>query len=147
MELEFSNLGNKSFDVYETIFNDLYKKTLKFLGISDNYITSVTIVDDEAIHAINKEYRNIDRATDVISFAFYDDPDEPKNNDDAPNVLGEIVISFEHALKQSVEYGHTLEREFSFLFIHGLLHLLGYNHETKEEEMIMFKLQDRKSVV
>lgn len=99
---------------------------------------NVIIVGNDKIHEINKTYRNVDRVTDVISFAL---EDEPFVNLDI-RVLGDIYISYDKAKEQSKEYGHSLERELSFLTIHGLLHLLGYDHMEKEEEKIMFEKQE-----
>ena len=99
---------------------------------------NVIIVDNDKIHEINKTYRNVDRVTDVISFAL---EDEPFINTDI-RVLGDIYISYDKAKEQSEEYGHSLLRELSFLTIHGLLHLLGYDHMEKEEEKIMFEKQE-----
>ena len=105
-------------------------------------IVSVSLIDNEKIHDINKQYRNIDRPTDVISFAFLDgeglDVKKLKGN----VVLGDIYISIDKALEQAEEYGHDNKREFCFLFVHGLLHLLGYDHMKKEDEEIMFPLQE-----
>lgn len=106
----------------------------------DNIYTSVIIVDNNKIHEINKEYRNIDRETDVISFALEDD----KTINDSPiRVLGDIYISIDKAKEQAQEYGHSLKRELCFLMTHGFLHLLGYDHMTKEDEEIMFPLQEK----
>ena len=93
---------------------------------------------------MNREYRNVDRPTDVISFAFLDNEE---NKDEmlkhsGPVCLGDIYISVDKAKEQAEEYGHPLKRELSFLFVHGLLHLLGYDHMNKEDEEVMFKLQD-----
>ena len=142
MELDFANLGPAIYSEYEEVFLDLYKRTFEFLKVEDNYVTDVTIIDDEEIHKINREYRNVDRPTDVISFAFYDDENEANILGDSPKSLGQILISYERAEAQAKEYGHSLKREMSFLFVHGLLHLLGYDHMTKEDETKMFKIQD-----
>ena len=100
---------------------------------------NVIIVDSNKIRELNKEYRNIDRVTDVISFALEDD--DTFNLEDY-RVLGDIYICLEQALKQAEDYGHSFKRELSFLAIHGLLHLLGYDHMSEEEEKIMFKKQE-----
>ena len=142
MELDFVNLGPKEFDQYEDIFVSLSKRTFEIVNRKDYYLIDVSIVDNERIHDVNKEYRGIDRPTDVISFAFYDDKNEV-TYEDSPNSLGMIVISFEKAKEQAIEYGHSLKREMSFLYVHGLLHLLGYDHMKKEDEEIMFALQDK----
>jgi probable rRNA maturation factor len=97
---------------------------------SEKSEVSVTIVNDEEIHRLNREYRGIDAPTDVLSFEL------------GGELLGDIVISIETAVRQAKEYGHSLEREIAFLTIHGMLHLLGYNHELKTDERIMFAKQD-----
>ena len=111
---------------------------LKYLKI-ENSLFNIIIVDKETIHKLNKEYRGIDRETDLISFALEDD--ETFNNDKV-RVLGDIYICLSKAKEQSIEYGHSNLRELSFLSIHGLLHLLGYDHMTPEDEKVMFSLQD-----
>lgn len=100
---------------------------------------SVTFVDNSQIHELNKIYRNIDRPTDVLTFALEDG--EAFNNLDY-RLLGDIYISIDKALEQSLEYGHSYLRELSFLLIHGFLHLLGYDHMNKQDENIMFKKQE-----
>ena len=111
---------------------------LKYLKL-DNVIFNVIIVDNEEIHKINREYRNIDRPTDVISFALEDDDTFIKMD---KRILGDIYISIDKAKEQAKEYGHALLRELCFLTIHGILHLLGYYHMKKDEEEIMFGLQE-----
>ena len=142
MELDFVNQGPASYDAYEKVYRDLYEKVFSHLGLEGNYFTDVTIVDNKTIHEINRDYRGVDRPTDVISFAFLDDENEFKPNDGSPISLGEIIISYEKAEEQAEEYGHSLFREMSFLFVHGMLHLLGYDHMKKEDEVVMFRLQD-----
>lgn len=141
MELEFINNGPKSLDTLEEVYLKLAHKVFSHLGIDDDYEVDVTIVDNKAIHQINKDYRDIDRPTDVISFAFFDDEKE-KKHDGVPSVLGAIIISYEKAKEQAEEYGNSLGREMSFLFLHGLLHLLGYDHMNEDDEFKMFRLQD-----
>ena len=143
MELDFNSF-DESLNNYEEIYGNLLKKTLKHLSLNFEPFISVTIVDNAYIHEINKTYRHIDRPTDVISFAFLDD--NPKRDELFHSgqmvVLGEIYISYDKAQEQALSYGHSLERELKFLFVHGLLHLLGYDHMKKEDEEIMFRLQD-----
>lgn len=100
---------------------------------------SVTIVDDETIHNLNKEHRNIDRATDVLSFPLGVDGVYDINNDTGAQMLGDIVISIEHALKQADLYGHSLDREIAFLTVHSMLHLLGYDHEPGGLELVRMR--------
>lgn len=105
---------------------------------SDKTEISLSLVNDARIHVLNREYRGIDRPTDVLSFALQeDDPEEPQIIDFQDDLLGDIVISIERARSQAIEYGHTFEREFLYLAIHGTLHLLGYDHETEEEQANM----------
>ena len=116
---------------------DLIKFMTKYMGEEDSEF-NVIIVDNEKIHEINKTYRNIDRETDVISFALEDNADIVLEN---VRVLGDIYISIDKAKSQAIEYGHSLKRELCFLTTHGFLHLLGYDHMKKEDEEIMFGLQ------
>ena len=106
----------------------------------ENVIFNVIIVDNDYIHELNKNYRNIDRETDVITFALEDEKDMV-----APvgeRVLGDIYISIDKAISQAEEYGHSLLRELSFLAVHGFYHLLGYDHMTEEEEKVMLSKQE-----
>ena len=142
MVIDFVNKGPASFDEFEDIFNEYYVKIFNELKLKGEYFTDVTIVDNKTIHKINREYRNVDRPTDVISFAFLDEQSE-KDLKGGPISLGQIIISFEKAEEQAKEYGHSPKREMTFLFVHGMLHLLGYDHMKKEDEEIMFSLQDK----
>ncbi len=103
-----------------------------------DYEVSVTFVDNNEIHQLNKEYRNIDRPTDVLSFPLGEDGVYDLDNETGMYLLGDIVISIETAYKQAEIYGHSLEREIGFLTVHSMLHLLGYDHEEgKLQERIM----------
>lgn len=119
------------------LLKDFINYSLDKLSLK-NVMFNVIIVDNESIHKINKEYRNVNRPTDVITFALEDDKviDTPY-----VRVLGDIYISYDKVISQAEEYGHSTKREICFLAIHGLLHLLGYDHMNKEEEEKMFKLQ------
>lgn len=105
-----------------------------------NVIFNIIIIDNPTIHKINKEYRDKDAPTDVISFALEDDKTviEP----DGVRILGDIYISIDKVHEQALEYGHSFKRELSFLAVHGLLHLLGYDHMEKSDEEVMFKKQE-----
>lgn len=105
----------------------------------DNVEFNVIIVDNEKIRQINKEYRNKNQVTDVISFALEDFKDIVYED---YRVLGDIYISLDKAKEQALDYGHSFKREICFLTIHGLLHLLGYDHMVLEEEKIMFEKQE-----
>ena len=143
MELDFTSI-NEDFNNYEEIYSYLIEKAFKVLNLSFDPVVSVSFIDNEEIHKINKEYRKIDRPTDVISFAFLDNEDRAKEYASGmPVILGDIYISLDKADEQAKDYGHSMKRELCFLFVHGLLHLLGYDHMTKEDEEIMFPLQDK----
>ena len=105
----------------------------------ENVLFNVIIVDNEYIHKLNKEYRGVDRPTDVISFALEDSHDEVEND---IRILGDIYISIDKVYEQAKEYGHSNLREICFLMIHGFLHLLGYDHMRIEDEKIMFAKQE-----
>lgn len=108
-------------------------------GLDDMTEVDITIVDDEEIHALNREYRNVDRPTDVLSFALDEGEEDEPELIDGPeeHLLGDIIISAETAQRQGEEFGHGLEREIVYLAVHGLLHLLGYDHMTDEDKKIM----------
>ena len=116
--------------------------TLKHQGITKNNCeVSVTYTDNAGIHTLNREYRSVDRPTDVLSFPMYESGEIREIEGDI--ALGDIVLSLERALEQAKEYGHSFEREVSFLTVHSTLHLIGYDHELGEnEEREMFALQD-----
>ncbi len=133
MEYSVNNLTN--FNVDEVLIEKCIKETCKKLKVK-NKIVSIVFIDNKEIKKINKTYRNIDKETDVISFAF-DDEDTLKSD-----ILGEIYISVDKIQSQAEEYGHSIMREMAFLLVHGLLHLLGYDHMKKEDEEVMFKLQE-----
>lgn len=108
---------------------------------------SLTFVDDETIQALNLEYRGVDQPTDVLSFPLTDSSVENEEaelwfEDDVPDLLGDIVISIPTAVRQSESYGHSLEREIGFLFVHGFLHLIGYDHDHPDAERQMFARQE-----
>ncbi len=140
-EFYFSNQTTDENEDIELLFNSVLLHCLDFMGLKDKMLAlSTTLVNTEQIHKINKEYRNIDRPTDVISFAY--DDDKTELNDEIDD-LGEIVICLDVARIQAKEFNHKVERELAFLFIHGFLHLLGYDHmKGKKEEEEMFSLQN-----
>jgi probable rRNA maturation factor len=99
----------------------------------ENGEVSVTLTNNEYIHTLNKEYRGIDRPTDVLSFALNESEEPEMVDGPAVNVLGDLIISVERAEEQAADYGHSLRREVAFLTVHGMLHLLGYDHMEDEE--------------
>ena len=124
--LNYVNTSN-----YKEFMNLVAKTASDELNVKENKLLNVVICDNEMIKSYNKTYRNIDKETDVLSF--------PSDED---GELGDILISIDKAKAQAIEYGHTLKRELSFLLCHGILHCLGYDHMTKEEEEVMFNLQE-----
>ena len=140
IDFVFDNEVDNFENNYEQDFTAIIEQALKTLGIEDDVEVSCVLVDDERIHEINREYRHIDRSTDVISFAMEDN--DQFYVEGMPRTLGDIFISVDHAKKQAEEYGHSLRREMCFLFTHGILHLLGYDHMTDVQEKEMFGLQD-----
>ena len=137
MEIGFFNETNINLEDELKTVEKVLKHGLKRLNI-DEAVFNVIIVDNDYIHNLNRDYRNIDRETDVITFALFDD----KTFNPDLRILGDVYISIDKAKSQSVEYGHSLLRELAFLAVHGMLHLLGYDHMKKEDEIVMFKLQE-----
>ena len=135
-----------------SVFNETNKK-IKELKTLKNYLKyvveklkiencefNIIIIDNERIHEINKEYRHIDRETDVISFALEDEKDITY---DDFRLLGDIYISIDRVISQAREYGHSELREICFLATHGILHLIGYDHMEPDDEKEMFALQNK----
>ena len=143
IEIDFTSKFDE-FSNYENKYLDITKVTLEHLGLDFSPVISISFVDNKYIHKINKKYRDVDRETDVISFAFLDDDENRDNTLHSKGIvpLGDIYISVDKAKEQAENYGHSLERELSFLYVHGLLHLLGYDHQNEEQEKEMFTLQE-----
>ena len=137
-QLEIFNQTEEEVRELETV-KDVLNYAIKKERL-ENVIFNVILVDNNYIHELNKNYRNIDRETDVITFALEDEKDMVAP--DGERVLGDIYISIDKARSQAEEYGHSLLRELSFLAIHGFYHLLGYDHMTEEEEKEMFGRQE-----
>ena len=127
---------------YENVINKVLTKCFEEEKLQDSklYIT-VTLTNPENIQKINKEYRNIDRATDVLSFPIFEkDELEEKirnNNFEYEDVLGDLIISIEKVREQAKEYGHSFERELSYMLVHGFYHLMGYDHIEEEDKKKM----------
>lgn len=121
-------------------YSRLLKKTLALTKFPYQVTVDILITDNHTIQKYNAQYRNKNHPTDVLSFSFLEDQSSPLK-DQVP-LLGQIVISYQKAKSQAKAYGHTLLREYHFLFVHGLLHLIGYNHETASDEKKMLAMQD-----
>lgn len=137
-KIEIFNQTEKEIEELEIVEKVLLSalKKEKLEDVSFNLI----IVDNSYIHELNRNYRNIDRVTDVITFALEDEDSLVVAVEE--RILGDIYISIDKAIAQAEEYGHSLLRELSFLAVHGFYHLLGYDHMTEEEEKIMFQKQE-----
>lgn len=136
---ETGEMKEEDIDMLEQLLNFAAEKEKVDSGAE----LSVTFVTNERIQEINREYRDKDRPTDVISFAMEEmgEGEMPLVGADLPRVLGDIIISTAKAREQAAEYGHSFQREIGFLTIHGFLHLLGYDHENEEDEKNMFSRQ------
>ena len=132
MKINFFNETNQNIREYERVIKGVFKT------INSKKEFNIIFVDENEIKRINNEFRHIDKVTDVISFALIDDNEIVQTNE-----LGDVFICVEKAKSQAVEYGHSERREFAFLAVHGYLHLCGYDHQTKEEEKVMFDLQEK----
>ena len=127
----------------ECMLNQVLNKAAEVYGLEPQAEVSVVLADDEYIHQLNRQYRGKDKPTDVLSFAMNDhcagthEPDINQIPADIEILLGDIIISLETAARQAGEYGHSLERELAYLTVHGMLHLLGYDHEEAEEQQEM----------
>lgn len=134
------------FDENEAIktIKKILKVVNKVCNVKGKHYISYLFVDNQEIHEINKNYRNIDRPTDVISFAMIDNDDNyHKKTGPFPEELGDVFISYEKIVEQAKEYNHSKKREFAFLVTHGVLHLLGYDHLQADEEEEMTSLQEQ----
>lgn len=131
---------------YQNELNELLErvieKSLEVENIDKDIEVSISFVDNDEIRHLNKEFRNIDKETDVLSFPQYDSIQllEQQNN---VVVLGDIVISLEKAKEQSLEYGHSFERETAFLTAHSMFHLFGYDHDTDENTKLMRQKEEK----
>jgi len=136
-ENNYTIVDNNLYNDYNYLY-DVIDYTLEHEKVN-NAIFSIVFVGDEEIHDINKKYRQVDRITDVISFAFEDNEDLMYNG---IRMLGDIYICIPQMKRQAKDFGHSEKRELSFLATHGLLHLLGYDHMKEEDEKVMFSLQE-----
>lgn len=128
---------------FEQLVEDCARAALEEEEIEDDAELSVTFVDNARIRELNREHRDIDRETDVLSFPLGDENGFEVDPDADAILLGDIVISLEKAQAQAQEYGHGFRREVAFLLTHSLFHLLGYDHTTPEEETEMFAKQEK----
>ncbi|MDO5557573.1 MAG: rRNA maturation RNase YbeY [Clostridia bacterium] len=136
VEVNYLDIEDKGYDqLIETVLEKCFKE--EKIDNTKLYV-SVTLTNPENIRRINKEHRNIDRQTDVLSFPFFE-KDELENGKftEFRDVLGDIVISIEQVERQALEYGHSFERELSYMVVHGFFHIMGYDHTNEEEKCEM----------
>ncbi|MGG3955290.1 rRNA maturation RNase YbeY [Bhargavaea massiliensis] len=143
--IDFIDETNEITEEQIELIEQLLQHAAKEENVRDGAEVSITFVDNEKIREINRDYRGKDQPTDVISFALEEMGEEEIEIVGAglPPVLGDIIISVPKAREQAEEYGHSFMRELGFLVVHGFLHLLGYDHETEEEEKVMFAKQEQ----
>ncbi|USK58842.1 rRNA maturation RNase YbeY [Peribacillus asahii] len=143
LELDFIDETNEISEEVQKLVESVLQFAAEKEDIEEGTELSVTFVDNARIQEINKEYRDKDAATDVISFALEEMGEEEIEiiGADMPRVLGDIIISIERTKEQAEEYGHSFDRELGFLALHGFLHLLGYDHMTESDERVMFTKQ------
>ncbi len=145
-EIIYENIEEKK--EYEKVISNVLEECFKEEKLTDSklYIT-ITLTTPENIRKINKKYRNIDKETDVLSFPMFqkDELDEKIKNKDFlyEDVLGDIVISIDKVERQAKEYGHSFERELSYMVVHGFYHLMGYDHIEEKDKVVMRKKEDK----
>ena len=149
MTIEFEKEYDKDFGInYEEIADKVINAALDYEECPYEAEVSLTLVDNNRIHDINKEFRDIDRPTDVLSFpmveyddagefAFLEDEDDCFNPETGELMLGDIIISLDKVEEQAIAYGHSFTREYAFLIAHSMLHLMGYDHMTDDDASIM----------
>nr|WP_173667561.1 rRNA maturation RNase YbeY [Lentilactobacillus buchneri] len=133
----------------QKLIRDVLEFAGSYIHLADNTEMSVTLVNNDEIHQINKKYRGVDRATDVISFAIEDDDDDDdfpivmdeELKESIPENIGDIFVSVDKVAEQADYLGHSFERQLGFLCVHGFLHLNGYDHMKKADADVMFPLQ------
>jgi len=143
--IEFNDEQSYLTEEQLSMLEALLKKAIEIEKITEDIEMSVSFTTNEEIQVINKQYRQIDRPTDVISFALEEETEDELEIiglEHMPRMLGDIIISVERAKEQAIEYNHSFDRELGFLVVHGFLHLLGYDHMNKVDEEKMFSRQN-----
>ena len=145
VEISYNNIESEANE--EEIINKVVQTVLELENIKHELEIYITLTNNEEIHKINNEYRQVDRPTDVLSFPMYERDEIPKlreeKQDDVEEVLGDIIISIPKIKEQAEEYGHSYERELAYLTTHGMLHLLGYDHMIEDEKVIMREHEEK----
>ena len=130
----------------EKLIKEVVSRVLEEEKVLPEVDVYITLTNNEEIHKINKEYRDVDRPTDVLSFPMYERDEiaglKNDTDDEIEKILGDIIVSIEKVREQAEEYGHSFERELAYLVTHGMLHLLGYDHMIEEEKAVMRKREE-----
>ncbi len=144
MHIDFHDATNEVTETYTNLIQQLITYTAREEGVTQEAEISINFVNNKEIQEINRNYRQIDQPTDVISFALEETGEGELKviGEDLPIVFGDVVISIDKAKEQAIEYNHSLERELGFLALHGFLHLLGYDHMNEVDEKQMFTKQE-----
>jgi probable rRNA maturation factor len=133
-------------EVDSSLIEQAVRAALSAERVSDSIEIGVLVADDATLHALNRDYRGVDAATDVLSFGDDDDAEPAQAQfvrpPDAPRYLGDLAISYERVVAQAAEYGHSRSRELAYLAVHGLLHLLGYDHERGEADAALMRARE-----
>lgn len=145
VEINYNNI--ETMEREEVIIKKVVQAVLEEEKIIHELYINITLTNNEEIHKINKQYRQVDRPTDVLSFPMYEREEIPllreKQKINAEEILGDIIISIHKVKEQSEEYGHSFERELAYLTTHGMLHLLGYDHMIEEEKEQMRSKEEK----
>lgn len=142
VEIEYLEIEKN--EEYEELINKVVKKCFETEGLlTKKLYISITLTTPLKIREINKEYRNIDKETDVLSFPMFEKDEISKISGEVQDVLGDIVISIPRVKEQALEYGHSFERELAYMVVHGFFHLMGYDHE-KEEDKVQMRAKEEK---
>lgn len=141
VEINYEDIENLA---EEKLIEKVVSTVLKMEQIKKKLDVYITLTNNENIRKINAEHRQIDKATDVLSFPMFDrgEIDSLKIEDDTEDILGDIIVSVEKVREQAEEYGHSFERELAYLVTHGMLHLLGYDHMIDDEKVVMRKREE-----
>ena len=130
----------------EKLIKEVVSRVLEEEKVLPEVDVYITLTNNEEIHKLNKEYRDVDRPTDVLSFPMYERDEiaglKNDTDDEIEKILGDIIVSIEKVREQAEEYGHSFERELAYLVTHGMLHLLGYDHMIEEEKAVMRKREE-----
>lgn len=130
----------------EKLIKEVVSRVLEEEKVLPEVDVYITLTNNDEIHKINKEYRDVDRPTDVLSFPMYERDEiaglKNDTDDEIEKILGDIIVSIEKVREQAEEYGHSFERELAYLVTHGMLHLLGYDHMIEEEKAVMRKREE-----